>query len=544
MSPRHRRALLGLPVLLAIYGWMVHRFWFLCDDAFITFRYSRNWAQGHGPRYNLGEHVPVEGYSNFLWMAIAAAVDALGGDMRVVMPWLSVAAGALTLALVYRTLLVHLRASLPVAWSATLMLAVFPPFAVWSTSGLATMPQTLFMLATWWLLAVSRDERGPVLAGMTALLLALIRTEGVAWVVVIGGLGAAQRLAEGRDVRKALAAYLGLSLSGYAVYYGWRWSYYDSLFANTAYAKVHMTPATLVRGVQYVAYYAATMVTPLLVLPAIPLALRGTRPPMVATAALLALGVPAYAVAVSGDYMTYFRILVPGTPFLALVLGAAAASWELREPSRMVRGAMMLTIIAAWGTLPAFDLHLVPESVRSELQVRDKLDFFRDENGQWTSMARHTDTWRDKGEALAAYAKPGQTYVAAAIGNVGFYSGLFIYDRNGLVTREVAMQPWSGELRSPGHDKTVDYTFFLDRKPDILDAKLEEGRNLQTRVRGAVREMDGPAVRDSYYPVIFELPKRGRNRRVLVPLQRAASPEDAEAGWERYRIDLEALGGR
>ena len=34
--------------------------WFLCDDAFISFRYARNLLEGHGLVFNPGEF--VEGY--------------------------------------------------------------------------------------------------------------------------------------------------------------------------------------------------------------------------------------------------------------------------------------------------------------------------------------------------------------------------------------------------------------------------------------------------------------------------------------------------
>src|SRR5262245_32207537 len=43
----------------------------LCDDAFITFRYARNWASGAGLVYNAGEF--VEGYSHPLWLLLIAA---------------------------------------------------------------------------------------------------------------------------------------------------------------------------------------------------------------------------------------------------------------------------------------------------------------------------------------------------------------------------------------------------------------------------------------------------------------------------------------
>ena len=41
------------------YALLVHRFWFVTDDAFISFRYAQNLVRGHGLRFNLGEHVPV-----------------------------------------------------------------------------------------------------------------------------------------------------------------------------------------------------------------------------------------------------------------------------------------------------------------------------------------------------------------------------------------------------------------------------------------------------------------------------------------------------
>ena len=46
-------------------AWLSHVAWFLCDDAFISFRYARNLLEGHGLVFNPGEY--VEGYSNFLW---------------------------------------------------------------------------------------------------------------------------------------------------------------------------------------------------------------------------------------------------------------------------------------------------------------------------------------------------------------------------------------------------------------------------------------------------------------------------------------------
>jgi hypothetical protein len=45
-------------ILAGLRSWM-------CDDAFITFRYADNLVRGHGLVFNAGER--VEGYTNFSW---------------------------------------------------------------------------------------------------------------------------------------------------------------------------------------------------------------------------------------------------------------------------------------------------------------------------------------------------------------------------------------------------------------------------------------------------------------------------------------------
>ena len=58
---------------VALAAWKVR---FLEDDAFITYRFSRNLAQGRGLVFNPGEK--VEGYTNFLWTVIHAIPEKLG----------------------------------------------------------------------------------------------------------------------------------------------------------------------------------------------------------------------------------------------------------------------------------------------------------------------------------------------------------------------------------------------------------------------------------------------------------------------------------
>src|SRR5439155_1016352 len=83
-------------LLLALALAHIRYLWFVCDDAYITFRYASNLAHGLGPVWNAGER--VEGYTNSLWMLLAAAVTLCGGKPEVVMPALGAACALATLA--------------------------------------------------------------------------------------------------------------------------------------------------------------------------------------------------------------------------------------------------------------------------------------------------------------------------------------------------------------------------------------------------------------------------------------------------------------
>ena len=67
-------------------------------------------------------------------------------------------------------------------------------------------------------------------------------------------------------------------LGPYALYWLWRFSYYQSVVANTATAKVHMTSSTLVRGMSYLGLYVTTLITPLFLLLSIPRGRSEGRP--------------------------------------------------------------------------------------------------------------------------------------------------------------------------------------------------------------------------------------------------------------------------
>jgi hypothetical protein len=252
-------ALVAALVAHVLFLWTIH------EDAFIGFRYARNFAAGHGLRWNVDE-APVEGYTNFLWVVILAGADAVGLDMPRVSQWLGVAAAIATLAVTARLARALFRDAPGVWLVPPLLLALSPAFAAWASSGMETSLFTLLVV-----LAAAREVReraDPGRAPVSSIALALAamtRPEGA----LVFALVLAHRLIDppgGRRDARALARWaLGFALP-FGAYVAWRYAYYGFLLPNTFYAKVGSSPDQLVRGLKYVGKFFIVMAVPALAL--------------------------------------------------------------------------------------------------------------------------------------------------------------------------------------------------------------------------------------------------------------------------------------
>ena len=248
--------LLALAVLL-FFAW--REFWFLTDDAFITFRYIDNHRRGWGYVWNPPPFQPVEGYSNFLWAVILEAVWVVTGLSP------PSAANTVSLVLAYGTLsLVFLavwRTVLPEKWrrwrfllalGALLYTLTNRTFITWTSSGLET---ALFVFCTTlWLFGVlelSRNRKGWTLtvASTGAAAAALTRPEGILLVVTTLLLSAFRPWHH----RKARNLFLLSPLAVVPAHLLWRRAFYGQWVPNTYYAK--LTSAWPDAGLRYLASY-------------------------------------------------------------------------------------------------------------------------------------------------------------------------------------------------------------------------------------------------------------------------------------------------
>ena len=167
---------------IALLGVFAYLSWFITDDAFIAFRYVRNFVEGHGPVFNPGER--VEGYSSFLWVIVLAAIWKIFGlPPDDIAQWLSVGytAGVIGLLLWWVRRDTALRHRGLAGWMALGLVCGSANFAVWTSGGgLETRQFTFFAMAAIIALAVHGGSRWGLLAASFGLAGAsLTRTEGI-----------------------------------------------------------------------------------------------------------------------------------------------------------------------------------------------------------------------------------------------------------------------------------------------------------------------------------------------------------------------------
>jgi len=230
-----------LLVILAIF--VIHSLHldFTQDDAFISFRYIKNFISGHGLVFNPGER--VEGYTNFFWIILLSILVRSGLDVILLSKILGILSGAGVLVLVYLISLRYVgKKNWYLAFLPSAFLAANSAFAYWSISGLETCFFALGVLLGVWLYFYDRR--------LTVLLLAissLIRPEGVLifFIFILYQIFGEKEKLKGWGF--LLIEYI-LLLLPYGIF---KYFYYGELLPNTFYAKAGISWEHLNSGLEY-----------------------------------------------------------------------------------------------------------------------------------------------------------------------------------------------------------------------------------------------------------------------------------------------------
>ncbi len=442
---------------------------FTNDDAFISYRYARNAAQGHGLVFNLGER--VEGYTNFLWVVLLALVARLGGSIPVTARALGIGFACATLVLVAVWPFRLSRASpgdrapgTAVLWGclAALLLGLSHPFAYNSLVGLET-PLVAFLLTAALATAVGPTLRVGWLSAVLFLLAMLARPEAAAYFVTMVGLAAICALREGGSWRRALGTCrpAAAALLGYAVYVGWRLSYYGHLLPNTFTDKRAPLASDLASGWAYLSRYVAGGHGALVLAALLVLLAAGERRLALWAAPLLAVNGLA-ATVTGGDHMWLWRFFVPLIPLSAVVV-ARAVMVAPRVVGRLVQrrvGISMRTGVGWWRPATV----AIATAVAGAVLLLPGLG---DASTIAATYARYDRKWIFIGRALQSMVPPSATIALSPAGAIPYYSGLRTIDILGLTDAHIARVAVDPRVRRKGHQKH-DGAYVLARAPDLL----------------------------------------------------------------------------
>jgi arabinofuranosyltransferase len=414
----------------AIYVARCWQFDFIADDAFISFRYARNVARGLGFVFNPGDR--VEGYSNFLLVALLAGLNRLGVDIVTAGRICSMTAGT---AMVFLTATLVRRIMPGRPWvdiGAAFLVAVNPFVATWGASGLETTMFGALLLLTLNAfvgggMTASRFAR----ASVCALLLGATRPEGVVFYLVLVATFFARKHDDERPRPLALifpGLLLYLLVGG--AYFFWRWHYFGALLPNTYSAKSPFSLDQLPIGAAYVGGFVKN---PFVVL-SIPFAWLGVHavwrrsPAVVVLLGVLLLMV----IGEGGDGLPMYRFLVPAVPLLAALIAVGIAMFcDSRDFSMYVPTIVTASLVV----LSLFPLH--DEQYQIYLYQRD-LEIPR---------------WSAAGAALARTLPRDAVVAAVPVGALGWYSDLRVLDMLGLTDPVIARSPVDPAVNWAGHQK-------------------------------------------------------------------------------------------
>lgn len=432
---------------------------FTVDDAYISFRYAENFADGAGLVFNRGEY--VEGYTNFLWVVLLAGLDKLGFTPQISARVVGSVCSLVTLWITF--LLSRGIATVSVSNSsgkfsryvhvaAPLFLSVSPAFGLWAGAGLETpLFGCLLMLAVWRHLQEEATETFPASAMLFGLL-ALVRPEGVMYFGLTCLSALVERLQKHRrrilDLWKPCALFLPIVVGHFL----WRWSYYGDILPNTYYMKVgdgfHLS------GVKYVVEFFSRYGGVPFFLTALLLLLIFRFQEYWFRYILLLFGVSVvYFLYVGGDWMPEFRFFAPLLPLYFLCIQEGLRTLALWLPSRsswhiiwgvgIVACSILCTLTYLLYTFPRID----------------------------TKVDGHVVI----GKLLQEQASPRDILAAIDIGAMAYFSNLRTIDYFGLVDAHIAhldLQPYTFDPGFWGR-RTIrlkaDMDYVLAQEPTFIE---------------------------------------------------------------------------
>jgi arabinofuranosyltransferase len=417
-------------VLLAVFGFVLlclAGLYFTQDDTFISLRYARNLADGHGLRFNYGENPPVEGFTNLLWTLLLVIPFSFHFDPLIYTKMLGICSGCF-LILTAAVLIYGYTGSRWLTRLGTWILALNVTLCLWSVAGLEMVLFSGIVLAAIYSVPGIFGRGCRVMwVIFWSFLAVLTRPEGIIVVVCIGGI-LWIRSFKNRQYRRAAIMFTACILllgCGYAV---WKILYFQSVVPNTFYAKVGLDLSNRLKaGYQYIRGWFIHWAWPLVILGMSAFWLKRRDPATWLLTAYICLTL-CYICLVGGDFMRYHRFFVPVLgPVTVAAMGGLQAVFSARNRARF--SGMVWTVI-----IPVLLLFTV--GYFSSNLVAHYTHFKSFDPSDPLQETSHRDTVL--GYWLRTSFSPGTKLAIFNIGRIPYYSNFDTIDTLGLTDPAIA----------------------------------------------------------------------------------------------------------
>jgi arabinofuranosyltransferase len=424
---------------LLVFGVVITRCAWLCDDAYITFRTVDNLVNGYGLTWNVGERVQV--YTHPLWMMLLSAVYLFTREAFFSSQVLSIAISLLAVTV----LATRVAASRAAAWLGVAILAASKAFVDYSTSGLEN-PLTHLILVAFFLVYL-RSEASPKTLFLLALLAALgMLTRLDTGLLFLPPLVAAWvRLRQAKGLIVVAAGFVPLILWEALSFF-----YYGALLPNTALAKLNFgligRRELLEQGLHYLSDSIEVDPLTLVVIGAglaLPLVRKAWRALPIAAGMVLYL---CYVIRIGGDFMSG-RFLT--APLLAAVVILVGDALRLRREIYLASFVPLIVLVlrAPYSPLltsPEHSADVPPERWINPYGIADERAYYYPHTGlllafERTGLPDHE--WAMAGRA--ARLKGPAIVQDMAIGFLGYFAGprVHVVDQLGLADPLLARLP-------------------------------------------------------------------------------------------------------
>lgn len=434
----------ALVVAFSALAWM---FRFIQDDAFISFRYAKNFAEGYGLVYNPGEK--VEGYTNFLWTMFLTIPHFFHLDIINFSQAAGVLLFAFSLFLTFR-ITKTLTGSYYFASLALIFTGSNFTFLSYATGGLETQLFTfLLMMAFDIALHINNKNNRQLFAiSLIFALLMLTRPDAVLFIAIILLYLFYKMHSFQCDFKNYTILIFPFILIS-ASYLAWKLSYYGDILPNTFYAKLS-TGTSKGYGTYYVfTFFKSYMIIlfPLLVFVLMKKKLLSVE--IIALLIIVMVNV-LYIVFVGGDFME-FRFFVPVIPafFILTVLTLKAMKQKLLI--------LILSLIIMAGT--------ISHAFAFKSEPGHQLFSIKELNGQ---IYDPNFSWMKIGKCFNKYFNNSNITIATtAAGVIPYFSNLRTVDMHGLNDRQIARTGIKSGNR-PGHQKLAAFNYLMEKDVNIL----------------------------------------------------------------------------